>query len=101
MPESASTAKGTHEPKKQPVRAPSPDTSIAAPAPEIETPITAAQPLSARHLLHLQRTVGNKAVGELLRKQSKTAAPTLRTSAKMVQQDGEAAPAAPPRRPEV
>src|ERR1051325_4565049 len=101
MSESASVAKGKQEPKKQPVRAPLPETSIEAPTQIVETPITSAQSLSARQLLHLQRTVGNKAVGELLRKQSKTAAPTLRTSAKMVQQAGEAAPAAPLRRPEV
>jgi hypothetical protein len=98
MPESASAAKGNHEPKKQSVRVSSPETSIAAPSREVETPIASAQPLSARQLLQLQRTVGNKAVGELLRKQSKTAEPTLRTSANVIQPAGEAAPA---KKPEV
>ena len=85
MPEPVSASKGKHEPKKQPVRVPSPDTQAVAPAPEVEASVSPSQNFSARQLLQLQRTVGNKAVGDLLRKQNKTAQPTLHTSANVIQ----------------
>jgi hypothetical protein len=73
MPESASAAKGKHEPKKQPVRAPQNEANTSAPDVQpLETPL---QSFSPQQLIRLQRTVGNKAVGDLLRKQKTPVAP--------------------------
>ncbi len=103
MPEHISAAKNKREPHKPPVKA-------SSPQPEIESPINRTPTLSPQQVLHLQRTVGNKAVADMLR-QSKTAdakpaensaAPIeLHTSANIIQplfgkKKKEEAPAPPP-----
>ncbi len=78
MPEKVPAAKAKSDLHKAPVRVPSPDTQITPAQPEIETVIPevgrTTPNLSPRQLLHLQRTVGNKAVANMLRSQ-KPAAP--------------------------
>ncbi len=66
------TKQATHKP---PVRVPSLDVDTASFA-KSDPILSPTQQLSAQQLIHLQRTIGNKAVGDLLRK-PKMDAPSL------------------------
>ncbi len=95
MPERVSAAKAKREPKKPPVHAPSPDSAIKAPAPESEVLVSPSQTFSSQQLIHLQRTVGNKAVGDLIsRQKASMPAVNLRTTANVIQPEVAEAPPA-------
>ncbi len=97
MPEQANVSKSKNDSHKQPARAPNSDIQQSLEAPEIEAPIqqTTGQlfsNLSQRQVLQLQRTMGNKAVINLLGSQPKTAQPPaepveLRTNGEPVIQE--------------
>jgi len=83
MPEQVSMNKAKQQPHKPLVRTPASDNDSASPSKlEPITLSTSTQTFSPEQLIHLQRTVGNKAVGEILRRQ-KANTPSL------IQRDGE------------
>src|SRR5258706_9873598 len=65
MPEHLSGGKAKREPQKQPVH----NTQVKSLAPEAESLVSPSQTFSPQQLIHLQRTLGNKAVGDLIRRQ--------------------------------
>lgn len=74
------SAKAKHEPHKPAVRTPSSDIDAASPT-KLDPIVSPTQTFTAQQLMHLQRTIGNKAVGDLLRKPKIDAA--------LVQREGE------------
>ncbi|MEP6986111.1 MAG: hypothetical protein ABI970_10960, partial [Chloroflexota bacterium] len=98
MPEQVSATKAKRESKKPPVRVPLPDHQVNASAPETEGSASSAQAYSPQQIIQLQRTLGNKAVGDLIRRQQVTtpavqpmSAVKLHTAANVIQPS----PAAP------
>ncbi len=68
MSEQVSASKAKREPHKLPVRPSSPHTEAAIHVPEVESLTVSEQSFSPQQLIQLQRTIGNKAVNDLLRK---------------------------------
>ncbi len=79
MPDQVPLDKVKRKAPKPAVQLPSPNIDAASPV-KLDPVVSASQTLSSQQLLHLQRTLGNKAVGDILRKQK---------TASVIQRDGD------------
>jgi hypothetical protein len=68
MPDQLPAVKAKQKPHKLPVHVPALDTNSTSTS-KLDPIVSLTQTFSSEQLIHLQRTVGNKAVGEILRRQ--------------------------------
>src|SRR4051794_38140340 len=94
MAERIRAAKIRREPKKQRVRLPEPKVNVPVPAPEPDLLPASTEDFSPEQIIRLQRTIGNQAVGNLIRQKQAAAVqreavpaePALHTNGDVIQQ---------------